>query len=120
MLFLQSCYYDNFTEIHPGASLANLCDSTKSVVSYANDIVPILNNSCGTTNACHNAPSLNNNNVDLSNYLGVQSQTAGYTLYHVVQWTPNYSKMPKGSQTKISDCNIALIRKWIDAGAPNN
>lgn len=114
------CYYDNFAELHPGAGLSNICDSSKTVVSYTNDIVPILNNSCGTNNACHNAPSLNNNNVDLSNYTGVFGATQGGILYESVSWTGTASKMPKGSSVKISDCQIALIRKWIDAGAPNN
>lgn len=112
------CYYDNFAELHPGVGLVSTCDSTKAVVSYANDIVPILNNSCGTNNSCHGAS--NTSFVDLSNYSGVFASSQGYVLWHVVAWTPNYSKMPKGSSVKISDCQIALIRKWIDAGAPNN
>ena len=117
-LATSGCYYDNFAETKPLANLENACDSTVSVVSYTNHIVPILNNSCGTANSCHGNNSTSN--INLSNYNGVYAMSQGYLLFHVVAWTPNYSKMPKGSQVKISDCNIALIRKWIDAGAPNN
>ena len=116
--FLSSCYYDNFAELHPGSGLTITCDSTKVVVSYSNDIVPILNNYCGTNNSCH---GINNNSlIDLSDYSGVSAAAQQYLLYNSVAWIGSASKMPKGSPTKISDCNIALIRKWIDAGAPNN
>jgi hypothetical protein len=115
---LQSCYYDNLAEMRPGINLNNNCDSTITVVSYSNHIVPILNNSCGTNNSCHG----NNNvsNVNLTNYSGVSAVAQGYFLFHVVAWTTGFPQMPKGSQNKISECNIALIRKWIAAGAPNN
>ena len=118
LVLLNSCYYDNFTELHPGNNLSGACDSTKATVSYSNDIVPILNNSCGTNNSCHGTS--NNSFVDLTNYAGVSNSAQQYLLYNSVAWIGTASKMPKGSQTKISDCNIALIRKWIDAGAPNN
>jgi hypothetical protein len=118
ILIFHSCYYDNLAEMRPGLNLNNNCDSTVSVVSYSNHIVPILNNSCGTNNTCHG--SNNVSNTDLSNYNSVSTYVQGYFLFHVVKWTPGFSQMPKGSQTKISDCNIALIRRWIAAGAPNN
>jgi hypothetical protein len=118
MIFGSGCYYDNYAEIKPMAYLNETCDSTISTVSYSNHIVPILNNSCGLNSSCHGNNAVSN--VDLTSYNDVYAVSQGYLLWHVVNWTTNYSKMPKGSQTKISDCNIALIRKWIDAGAPNN
>ncbi|MFN5183177.1 MAG: hypothetical protein ACK5D5_09175 [Bacteroidota bacterium] len=118
ILIFQSCYYDNLAEMRPGLNLNNNCDSTVSIVSYSNHIVPILNNSCGTNNTCHGSNNISS--VDLSNYSSVSTFAQGYFLFHVVEWTPNYAQMPKGSQTKISACNRALIRRWIEAGAPNN
>ena len=53
MAFLPSCYYDNNEELHPELLLATNCDTSGITISYANDIVPILKGSCGTTNSCH-------------------------------------------------------------------
>ncbi len=36
-----------------------------------------------------------------------------------VDHLPGYPAMPKGG-TKLSDCKLTQIRKWIAAGAPNN
>ena len=113
---LSGCYYDNFAELHPSAAL-NACDTTKTI-SYSQDIVPILNNSCGINNSCHS--SSNTSNVDLSNYAGVDTSVVKGKFYSSVNWDGFASKMPKGSPTQISICNITQIKKWVAAGAPNN
>jgi hypothetical protein len=40
-------------------------------------------------------------------------------LYGVISHSPGYRYMPKYGP-KLPDCEIAGIKKWIDAGAPNN
>lgn len=115
-LGLTSCYYDNFKELKPeGAlpSVTNTCD-TSGVVSYSAQIVPILNASC--TQNCHNGTGSGH---DLTNYAAVNFDAAGGSLYGSVAQVAPYQAMPQGG-SKLSDCDIAKIKKWVDGGAPNN
>ena len=111
-----SCYYDNYEELHPTLTGSN-CDTAK-VMSYSNDIVPILNASCGTNNSCHG--TTNTSTIDLTTYAGVNNTVINGLLYSAVIWDGNASNMPKGSASKIPVCDITKIKKWIDAGAQNN
>ena len=115
LLLAPGCYYDNYSELHP--SLSQNCDTNK-VISYAQDIAPLLQNSCGTTNSCHSA--VNTSSVDLSTYSGVFDVAQDGRLYSSVTWDGNASQMPQGSSVKISVCSITKLRKWIGNGAPNN
>jgi hypothetical protein len=111
ILLLSSCYYDNEEELYPASN--STCDT--SIVTYANKIAPILQQNC--TN-CHSgaAPS---GNIDLTTYANVFAYAQDGSLYGSVSFNPNYKSMPQGAP-KMSDCNIAAIRIWVDAGAPNN
>lgn len=40
-------------------------------------------------------------------------------LYGSVSFTSGYSPMPKGG-SKMSTCQLLIIKRWIDAGSPNN
>lgn len=110
------CYYDNYGELHPNQAL-NSCDTTH-VISFASDIVPILNNSCGTGNDCHG--TTNTSGYDFTNYAGVNQSVIDAVLYSSVSWDGTVNPMPKNSTAQISVCDITKIRMWIDAGAPNN
>ncbi|MEO7444152.1 MAG: hypothetical protein ABIT96_03800, partial [Ferruginibacter sp.] len=57
--------------------------------------------------------------IDLSNYTIVKALALNGRLYGAVTHAPGYSPMPKNA-SKLSACNLSQIRKWIDAGAPNN
>jgi len=113
--FITSCYYDNQEEIHPSIS-DNSCDTT-GVISYRNDIVPILNNNCGTTNSCHDS---NSSNAVLNNYSDVRSN-AGLMVKAILhdpsllpsQW------MPDGGRV-INKCSIMKIQAWVNQGRLNN
>ena len=108
------CYYDNYAELHPNITV---CDTTH-VMSFANDIQPILSNSCSVV-ACH-GPATSGGGYDLSSYAGVNQAVTDGKLYSSVIWDGNASNMPKDSPSKISICDQTKIKKWIDAGAPNN
>ena len=105
--FLNSCYYDNFKELHPEGALNNNGCDTAGVISYSAQIVPILSSACL---GCHNP-----GNGDLSDPLSVQAYALSGNLYTRV----NTGNMPQGGP-KLSDCDIAKIKKWADAGAPIN
>ena len=111
---LGSCNYDNLAELHPELS----CDPTSSV-TFSNDIVPIMSGSCNSASvACHSGGS--SSGIDLSTYAGVKEQVDSGKLYSSIIWDGNASQMPKGSSSKIEDCSIGKIERWIADGAPNN
>lgn len=121
--FLQSCYYDNFDEIHPVPN-TTACDTT--AVSFATDILPIFNGSCGSgSSSCH-LNSASAGTYGLANYADVDaSLTAVANDYSptafmdCIQHNAGVSPMPKGGG-KLDDCSINKIKAWLDHGHPNN
>jgi mono/diheme cytochrome c family protein len=103
------CYYDKEEILYPNTA----CDT--SVVTYSNSVAAVLSSNC---NGCHGGatPSAG---IKLDEYSGVKIHADNGRLIGAVAHSPSYSPMPKNG-TKLSDCNIAKIRKWIAAGAPNN
>jgi hypothetical protein len=90
------------------------CDSNQ--FKFAANIMPILQNYC---NGCHSG-TLPAGGVILTSYNFVQPVATSGLLYGVTAHLPGYNPMPKGSLTTIPDCEKAQIRKWVQAGAPNN
>ena len=110
-LVLSGCYYDNFKELNPASALSNStsgCD-TVNAISYASQIVPILNSAC---TGCHNSSGTAH---DMTNWNSVKNDALSGDLYNDV----NSGSMPQGG-SKLSDCDIAKIKKWVDAGALDN
>ncbi len=89
------------------------CDTTN--FTYSGAIAPMMNTFCV---GCHNA-SLTGGGYDFSNYDGVASAVLYERLLGSMQQLPDYSAMPQGG-SRLSDCKITQVRKWIEAGAPNN
>lgn len=89
------------------------CDTSN--VTYSSSIAPLMQNSCV---GCHNSTSLGGG-VNLSSYGGVQTVALNGRLSGSVNHLSGYKAMPQGGN-KLSGCNLAKIRIWIDAGAPNN
>jgi hypothetical protein len=117
-LFLSSCYYDNFKELHPDSALSNNGCDTTGVISYSAQIVPALHNSC--TSSCHNGAGSGH---DMTTWSAVNFDAVdpgGSKLVGSVIWDGVAQQMPQGGTSKISDCDITKIKKWVAAGAPNN
>lgn len=123
--FMSSCYYDNFKELHPEGALPSTssCD-TAGVVSYSLQIKPIIDASCNQN--CHNG--IGTGSRDLTSYAGISSGATngnvtgdGGSLYSSVAWdgVNTSEQMPQGG-SKISDCDIAKIKKWAAQGALEN
>lgn len=89
------------------------CDTTN--VTYAGTIQPLMTNYC---TGCHSgaAPS---GGINLSSHAGVATVALNGQLYGSINHAAGYVAMPQGG-AKLSDCNIAKVRTWINAGAPNN
>lgn len=115
IIALSGCYYDNEEELYPNTTE---CDTTS--VTYSGTVLPIIRDNCF---ACHNTnpPS---GDILLSDYASISAQAkipAGQagSLYGAISHDPNNSPMPQ-SAAQLSDCDIAKIKAWIDAGTPNN
>lgn len=103
------CYYDNEETLFP----QTVCDSAN--VTYSGSVVPILLSNC---TVCHggNTPSAG---IKLDTYADVKLQVTNGRLWGAVSQAVSYSPMPKNA-AKLNTCNLAKIKKWLDAGAPNN
>jgi hypothetical protein len=104
-----SCYYDKEELLYPQTT----CDS--ATVTYSGTIIPILLSNC---NGCHSG-STPSAGINFSAYAGVKSQVDNGQFLGSVSHANGYSPMPKNA-AKLNNCNIAKIRKWVAAGAPNN
>ena len=89
------------------------CDSTSA--SYANDIVPILTNSC---TGCHGGSSPSAG-VSLDTYQSAAAFANNGKLYGTSAHLSGYSPMPPNG-SGLTSCELAKIKNWIDQGAPNN
>jgi len=89
------------------------CDSTRFTYSAA--VKPILQTHCL---GCHSGVAAAGGFIPLDNYLSVKEQVTFNTLYPAITHT-GANPMPKNGN-KLNDCKITAIRKWIEAGAPNN
>lgn len=122
-LMVVACTNKKWEEIKPRESVtAEVCD-TSGIISFASDITPILNSSCGALdNNCHTsftATAGGSAGVSLDNYTGVQTVYSSGQLYGCLTGAAGFSSMPKPGHT-LSACNRNKIFKWINAGAPNN
>lgn len=89
------------------------CDTTK--FSYAAFVSPILQNNCI---GCHNSNTANGG-VNLNGYSNVKVYADNGKLYGSIAHLTGFKPMPSAG-TKLSDCQIRVVQKWIQAGAPNN
>lgn len=89
------------------------CDTTN--VKYSTVIKGIINNKC---QGCHSGTSAGGG-FDFSSYGGVKARVDDGRLWGAVNHMIGYSPMPKNG-TKLSSCELSQIKKWMDAGAPNN
>ena len=109
LIFPVSCYYDSEEDLYPQVQ----CDTSN--VSFANDIQPILTNSCLS---CHNAFS-SQGDIDLEGHAAVVKYALDGSLVGSVQHDRGYSAMPQGT-SKLEICKIEKMKAWVNAGAPNN
>ena len=103
-----SCKYNVEEELYGACSTAG--------VTYSVTIKNILDNN--TCISCHGG-SFPSGNISLENYAGVRTQALNGKLFGAVNHSPGFSAMPRGG-SKLTPCEIANIKAWIDAGAPQN
>ena len=92
----------------------SVCD-TSGTITFSAGITPILSAKC---TGCHG--SINpQGGINLSNYTGVKVNTDNGKLWGSINHLAGFSAMPKNG-TKLSECEITKIKKWIEAGSQNN
>ena len=89
------------------------CDSTQ--FKYGANVSVIISAYCL---GCHSGGSPSAG-INLSTWAGVNQVAISGRLVGAVSHAPGYSPMPKNT-AKLSECQIAQIRKWVNAGALNN
>lgn len=109
VLIFSGCYYDVEEEIYPSV------DCVTTDMSYAADIVPILETDCYT---CHSS-SANFGNVTLEGHDELLKYVDDGSFLGAVQHDGGFSPMPKG-KAKLLECEIEKISAWIDDGALDN
>lgn len=110
LLLNQGCYYDKAELLNNGT----ICDTTTS--TYSLRVKPIIDSRC---NACHSTNS-NSSGILLDSYSALKAYAGpGGKLLPDIKQIPGtvFNAMPQGS-SKLSDCNIAIIEAWINAGMP--
>ena len=114
LAWLGSFTYDNAEDLTAEEPTPTpTCDV--STVTYTATISSILAASC---RGCHNAGSPAGG-VNLVDYAQVKRHADSGRLYGSISHAAGYRAMPLNG-AKLSDCDLARFKKWIDAGAPNN
>lgn len=111
---LSACYYDH-EDILYGATSNQPCVDTAGTVSYTQKVVPILQASCY---GCHSG-SFPSGNQLMGTYAADKAMGQNGKLYGTIAHSAGFSPMPKGA-AKLSACQIAVVKKWIDQGMLNN
>ena len=96
-----------------GTNCTPNCDP--NVFTYSKAVKPTIENYCL---GCHNSGNAQGG-YSFSTYVEVKSVALNGKLNGVIAHSSGYSPMPQGG-AKLSDCKIAQISKWVNAGAPNN
>jgi hypothetical protein len=111
---ISSCYYDSKEYLFP--QLTSGCDTTN--ITFTLSVIPILNNHCLS---CHSnsTAAANGANIRLENYTDVKARVDDGKLWGSISYATGFSPMPKGS-SKLNECKLSIVQKWIDNGAPNN
>lgn len=89
------------------------CDSTQA--GFAQVIFPLIQDHCF---GCHSGGSPQGG-ILLSGHSSIAAVAATGQLLGAISHSPGYSAMPKNGN-KLSDCQIAQVKKWINDGTPNN
>ncbi|MCX6243160.1 MAG: cytochrome c [Bacteroidetes bacterium] len=105
---LPSCYYDKEETLYPFKA----CDTTN--VTYSQTVAPIIATNCNT---CHSGQNPTGK-INLDSWPSLTVSVNNGKLVPAIEHTGPFP-MPQGG-SKLSDCDISRIKKWISNGAPDN
>lgn len=90
-------------------------DCEKPDVSYTQFVSPIMQQYC---NACHSSDSPSAG-IITDTHAGMEAIANDGRLYGAINWSEGFSEMPQG-QDQLNNCDITMIKTWIDEGALDN
>ncbi len=109
LILLAGCVYDNEEELLASG------DCNTANLSYAKDILPIIETNCYR---CHDAAN-NFGDITLEGYDNLRKWVDSGELLGAIKREPGFSPMPQGA-SKLGDCLIEQIESWINQGALDN
>ncbi|HXB07894.1 MAG TPA: hypothetical protein VNW04_12270 [Puia sp.] len=89
------------------------CDTVN--VSYALQVIPILQNNCYSCHSSATPPT----GIRLDTYANLKVFASNGFLSAAVEHTGTVTPMPYGLP-KLPDCEVNTIAAWVDQGALNN
>lgn len=101
--------------INQGARNTNIIRCDTNTYSFSGAVNGILATHC---NGCHSNTG-SGGGVLLNSYTEVKSVALSGKLLCTVEQQGTCSPMPKGG-AKLEACKITIVKKWINAGCPNN
>jgi hypothetical protein len=136
LLFWIACKDDNVEDLNNGPAPCTF--TATDTAFYGTVIQPIFNASCGTdNNGCHDASNSigqGGSNGSLFDYAGTietlidcssdgSLDSGAVNLMKRVNHDssiPSSKWMPKGTTSKMDDCSIQKLQRWIDQGLQDN
>lgn len=97
----------------------NTCNIDQdSVISYSQNIQPLVSRSCGAGTDCHGAgaafqPVINDYSTMKT---AVNDNSLSFHMFEIMDMPPSYGP----DSTQITGCERELIRIWVEQGAQNN
>ncbi len=113
IFFISSCYNDKEDLLYGNPNAP--CTDTTTNISYSQYVVPVLRQYCYN---CHTG-GFPSGGISMGTYANDKAIAQNGKLYGSIHHSPGYSPMPQG-MPKLTNCQVANIKKWIDAGIPNN
>lgn len=113
VLIFSGCYYDKYDKLYPPSTSAT-CDSTN--VTYSVTVTGIINSYCMQCHSTNNSGG--SGGILLDSYSALNNYVASGQLMGDVKQQSGFFPMPPN--TKLSNCDIAKLQKWVNDGAPNN
>lgn len=98
--------------IDSGACASFTCDT--NAFTYSGTIAPMMQTYC---TGCHNSAVAPGGS--LMDHSSVKTAAVSGNLINDISHTPGYNAMPQGG-SKLLDCQIIQVKKWVAAGAQNN
>ena len=107
-VFFSGCYYDKEELLYSGKGAIS-CATISA--KFSTEVNPLIKSKCATS-GCHDAVSASGGSV-LVTYAQIAAQTSRSNQRCVIDKT-----MP--SSGPLSPAEIAIVKCWIESGAPNN
>jgi hypothetical protein len=111
---LNSCYYDNEEYLYPPSGIPSTCDTLSP--TYAANIAPIFASGINGCNGCHGTKSHPGTDVITDNYKDLTANIG--RVWNSINHIGGHD-MPKGGG-KLTDCELAKIRRWRNLGMFDN